>query len=69
MADETPIHDASRRARGNRNADRRTPMATQHDENKDGGHYVFRSDLKPVRISSESSCGCSHAAKWPPLGS
>ena len=28
-----------------------------------------RSDLKPVRTSSEKSCGCSQAAKWPPLGS
>src|SRR5262250_2796550 len=28
-----------------------------------------RSDLKPPRISSESSCGCSNAAKCPPLGS
>lgn len=29
----------------------------------------FRSDLKPARISSVSSCGCSHAAKCPPLSS
>src|SRR6266478_1964633 len=29
----------------------------------------LRSDLKPARTSSERSCGCSHAAKWPPLGS
>ena len=26
-----------------------------------------RSDLKPVRTSSEKSCGCSQAAKCPPL--
>jgi hypothetical protein len=26
-----------------------------------------RSDLKPTRTSSEKSCGCSQAAKWPPL--
>ena len=31
-------------------------------------HYL-RSDLKPARISSERSCGCSHAAKCPPLSS
>jgi pimeloyl-ACP methyl ester carboxylesterase len=29
----------------------------------------YRSDLKPARTSSEKSFGCSHAAKWPPLGS
>src|SRR5207249_5129167 len=29
----------------------------------------LRSDLKPARTSSEKSCGCSHAAKWPPLSS
>jgi len=28
-----------------------------------------RSDLKLARISSEKSCGCSQAAKWPPLSS
>jgi hypothetical protein len=28
---------------------------------------IFRSDLKPTRISSEKSCGCSHAAKCPPF--
>ena len=28
-----------------------------------------RSDLSPARTSSEKSCGCSQAAKWPPLGS
>jgi len=26
----------------------------------------LRSDLKLARISSEKSCGCSQAAKWPP---
>jgi hypothetical protein len=31
-------------------------------------HYL-RSDLKPVRSSSERNFGCSQAAKWPPLGS
>src|SRR5580704_9136459 len=25
------------------------------------------SDLKPARTSSERSCGCSQAAKWPPF--
>ena len=30
------------------------------------GHYL-RSDLKPERTSSEKSCGCSQAAKCPPL--
>src|SRR5581483_662770 len=29
----------------------------------------YRSDLKPARTSSANSCGCSQAAKWPPLGS
>ena len=29
----------------------------------------LRSDLKLARISSEKSCGCSQAAKWPPLSS
>ena len=29
-------------------------------------HYL-RSDLKPVRTSSDKSCGCSQAAKCPPL--
>ena len=28
-----------------------------------------RRDLKPARTSSEKSCGCSQAAKWPPLSS
>src|ERR1700675_3689576 len=28
-----------------------------------------RSDRKPARTSSERSCGCSHAAKCPPLSS
>jgi FixJ family two-component response regulator len=28
-----------------------------------------RTDLKPARSSSEKSCGCSQAAKWPPLSS
>ena len=28
-----------------------------------------RSDLKPARTSSEKSCGCSQAAKCPPLAS
>ncbi len=27
----------------------------------------LRSDLKPARTSSEKSCGCSQAAKCPPL--
>jgi hypothetical protein len=27
----------------------------------------YRSDLKPARRSSDKSCGCSHAAKCPPL--
>jgi hypothetical protein len=31
-------------------------------------HYL-RSDLKPARTSSEKSCGCSQAAKCPPLSS
>ena len=30
--------------------------------------YV-RNDLNPTRISWVSNSGCSHAAKWPPLGS
>ncbi len=30
---------------------------------------TLRSDLKPARTSSENSCGCSQAAKWPPLSS
>ena len=30
---------------------------------------TLRSDLKPVRTSSEKSCGCSQAAKWPPFSS
>src|SRR6266849_7342415 len=30
---------------------------------------ILRSDLKPARTSSERSCGCSHAAKCPPLSS
>jgi hypothetical protein len=34
----------------------------------DGVNYE-RSDLKLARTSSENSCGCSQAAKWPPLGS
>ena len=29
----------------------------------------LRSGLKLARISSEKSCGCSQAAKWPPLSS
>ena len=28
-----------------------------------------RSDRNAVRISSEKSCGCSQAAKWPPRSS
>ena len=32
-------------------------------------HPEFRSDLNDARISSTKSCGCSHAAKWPPLSS
>jgi len=31
-------------------------------------HYL-RSDLRPTRTSSEKSCGCSQAAKCPPLSS
>ena len=31
-------------------------------------HYL-RSGLKPARTSSENSCGCSQAAKCPPLSS
>ena len=31
-------------------------------------HYL-RSDRKPARTSSEKSCGCSQAAKCPPLSS
>ena len=31
-------------------------------------HYL-RSGLKPARTSSEKSCGCSQAAKCPPLES
>src|SRR4029453_5871439 len=27
----------------------------------------YRSDRKAARSSSENSCGCSQAAKWPPL--
>ena len=27
----------------------------------------LRSGLKPARTSSDKSCGCSQAAKWPPL--
>jgi hypothetical protein len=27
----------------------------------------YRTDLKPARTSSENSCGCSQAAKCPPL--
>jgi hypothetical protein len=30
---------------------------------------VLRSGLKPDHTSSENSCGCSQAAKWPPLSS
>ena len=30
-------------------------------------NYYLRSDLKPARTSSEKSCGCSQAAKWPPF--
>ena len=29
----------------------------------------YRSDLNAARISCEKSCGCSHAAKCPPLSS
>src|SRR4051794_29250947 len=29
--------------------------------------YV-RNGLRPARTSSTRNCGCSHAAKWPPLG-
>jgi len=29
-------------------------------------HYL-RSDRNPARTSSEKSCGCSQAAKWPPF--
>ena len=31
--------------------------------------FYLRSDLNPARTSSTNSCGCSHAAKWPPLAS
>ena len=30
---------------------------------------TYLSDLKPARTSSEKSCGCSQAAKCPPLSS
>ena len=29
----------------------------------------WRRDLKPARTSSEKTCGCSQAAKWPPRSS
>jgi len=29
----------------------------------------LRSELNPARTSSTNNFGCSHAAKWPPLGS
>jgi hypothetical protein len=36
-----------------------------------GAHSAryLRSDRKLARISSENSCGCSQAAKWPPRSS
>jgi hypothetical protein len=34
-----------------------------------GPRTYVRSDLKPARTSSEKSCGCSQAAKCPPLSS
>jgi hypothetical protein len=49
-----------------------TPLTTWsaiHDEalKKPRPTGYPRSDLKPARTSSENSCGCSQAAKWPPL--
>ena len=35
--------------------------------NRDIVHDQLRSGLKPARTSSERSCGCSQAAKCPPL--
>ncbi len=29
----------------------------------------YRNDLNAARRSDTKSCGCSHAAKWPPLSS
>src|SRR5688572_18893030 len=32
-----------------------------------GSDGYLRRDLKAARTSEAKSCGCSHAAKWPPL--
>jgi hypothetical protein len=37
------------------------------DPNQDIVDDQLRSGLKPARTSSENSCGCSQAAKCPPL--
>ena len=48
------------------------PCRLEHLQGRTSEHPLLRylrSDLKPARTSSEKSCGCSHAAKCPPLGS
>src|SRR5688572_24676203 len=44
-------------------------VAATHRVGCDDVHHYLRSGLKPARTSSEKSCGCSQAAKCPPLSS
>ena len=47
-------------------AERRVCFGPKADIASDRRHYV-RSDLKAALTSCAKSCGCSQAAKWPPL--
>ena len=48
-------------------SDRRDDVLPRRPVSKRVLFDYLRSDLKPARTSSEKSCGCSQAAKCPPL--
>ena len=53
-------------------AKRRARLGLARDRVCGAGHFAApprRSDRNDARISSEKSCGCSQAAKWPPRSS
>src|SRR5215207_2441046 len=43
------------------------PDSRSSSAGPEGAHH--RTDRNPARSSSANSCGCSQAAKWPPLAS
>src|SRR5215204_7807197 len=46
---------------------RGTSISAAHHARTPGFHIDLRTALKPARSSAEKSCGCSQAAKCPPL--